>query len=155
MPKSSGFRWKKASLGVRSPWLQTSWKSIMQTFLPSFYKVVISLWSIFLVHTRRLVGSTDQAYPSCFYFRISWILMEWYWFWFFGSCGFLQGLRSLKHWLLSMNILGRKFRFLINPKRHGGGGIHPLVRRLPAISHRTILWSQNFLTLYINIPSTR
>ena len=22
------------------------------------------------------VGSTDQAYPSCFYFRISWILME-------------------------------------------------------------------------------
>ena len=24
---------------------------------------------------RRPVGSTNQAYPSCFYFRISWILM--------------------------------------------------------------------------------
>ena len=37
----------------------------------------------------------------------------------------------------------------------GGGGIIPLVRRLPAISHRIILWSQNFLTLSKNIPSTR
>ena len=37
----------------------------------------------------------------------------------------------------------------------GGGGIHPLVRRSPAISHRIILWSQNFLTLSINIPTTR
>ena len=37
----------------------------------------------------------------------------------------------------------------------GMGGIHPLVRRLPAISHRIILWSQRFLILSINIPSTR
>ena len=37
----------------------------------------------------------------------------------------------------------------------GGGGIIPLVRRSPAISHRIILWSQNFLTLSINIPSKR
>ena len=36
-----------------------------------------------------------------------------------------------------------------------GGGIIPLVRRSPAISHRIILWSQNFSTLSINIPSTR
>ena len=49
---------------------------------------------------RRPVGSTDQAYSSCFYFRISWILMEWPWFCFFDSHGFLQGLRNLKHWLL-------------------------------------------------------
>ena len=38
---------------------------------------------------RSLVGLTDQAYPCCFYFRISWILMEQPWFKFFGSCGFL------------------------------------------------------------------
>ena len=43
---------------------------------------------------RRPVPSTDQALPSCFYFRISWILMKRPWKHFFGSCGFLQGLRS-------------------------------------------------------------
>ena len=43
---------------------------------------------------RRPVPSTDQALPSCLYFRISWILMEWPWKHLFGSCGFLQGLRS-------------------------------------------------------------
>ena len=32
---------------------------------------------------RRLMGSTDQADPSCIYFRISWILMERPWFYFF------------------------------------------------------------------------
>ena len=37
----------------------------------------------------------------------------------------------------------------------GGGGFCPEVRRSPAISHRIILWSQNFLTISINIPSTR
>ena len=29
------------------------------------------------------MGSTNQADPSCFYFRISWILMELPWFYFF------------------------------------------------------------------------
>ena len=37
----------------------------------------------------------------------------------------------------------------------GGGGIHPSVRRLPAISHRIMLWSQKFLTLSINISTRR
>ena len=46
------------------------------------------------IPSRRPVSSTDQALPSCFYFRISWILMERPWNHFFGSCGFLQGLRS-------------------------------------------------------------
>ena len=46
------------------------------------------------LYSRRPVPSTDQALPSCFYFRISWILMERPWKHFFGSCGFLQGLRS-------------------------------------------------------------
>ena len=36
----------------------------------------------------------------------------------------------------------------------GGGQNDPLVRRSPAISHRIILWSQNFLTLSKNIPNT-
>ena len=36
-----------------------------------------------------------------------------------------------------------------------GGGFCPELRRSPAISHRIILWSQNFLTLSKNIPSTR
>ena len=35
---------------------------------------------VWLIIIRRPVGSTDQAYPSCFYFRISWILMERPWF---------------------------------------------------------------------------
>ena len=32
------------------------------------------------IHTRRLMGSTDQADPNCFYFRISWLLMDRCWF---------------------------------------------------------------------------
>ena len=68
------------------------------------------------LHIRRPVPSTDQALPSCFYFRISWILMEQLCFYFFCPLGFLQGLRSLKHWLLqklSMKNLDQKFKFLI------------------------------------------
>ena len=68
------------------------------------------------INSRHPVPSTDQALPSCFYFRISWILMERPWNNFFGSCGFLQGLRSLKHWLLqklSMKNWDQKFEFLI------------------------------------------
>ena len=45
----------------------------------------------FLINTRRLIGSTDQADPSCFYFRISWILMEQSWFYFLCPLGLLQG----------------------------------------------------------------
>ena len=40
---------------------------------------------------RCPVPSTDQALPSCFYFRISWILMEWHWFYFFLSPSFSAG----------------------------------------------------------------
>ena len=68
------------------------------------------------MHTRCLMVSTNQTDPACFYFRISWILMEWHWFYFFHPLHFLQGLRSLKHWLLqklSMKSFDQKFRFLI------------------------------------------
>ena len=44
---------------------------------------------------------------------------------------------------------------ILTLKDMGGGGIIPLVRRLPAISHRIMLWSQKFLTLSINISTRR
>ena len=47
-----------------------------------------------LVNIRRLMGSTDQADPSCIYFRISWILKERPWFYFFCPLHLLRGLRS-------------------------------------------------------------
>ena len=68
------------------------------------------------VGSRCLMVSTNQADPGCFYFRISWILMERCWFYFFHPLHFLQGLRSLKHWRLQklcMKIFDQKFRFLI------------------------------------------
>ena len=59
----------------------------------------------------------------------------------------MQFFRRIKiHWLI--------LRYQ-SSKSNQGGGIHPLVRRSSAISHRIILWSQNFLTLSINIPSRR
>ena len=33
-------------------------------------------YALCYICSRRPVPSTDQAIPSCFYFRISWILME-------------------------------------------------------------------------------
>ena len=50
----------------------------------------ISQW----VSSRCLMVSTNQADPSCFYFRISWLLMERRWFYFFRPLHLLQGLRS-------------------------------------------------------------
>ena len=70
----------------------------------------------YYIYFRCLMVSTNQADPSCFYFRISWILMEGCWFYFFRPLHLMQGLRSLEHWLLqkiSMTILDQKFRFLI------------------------------------------
>ena len=66
--------------------------------------------------TRRLMGSTDQDDPSFFYYRISWILMERHCFYLFRPLHLVQGLRSLKHWLLqklSMKIFDQKFKLLI------------------------------------------
>ena len=61
---------------------------------------------------RCLVGSTDQACSSGFYFRIAWKSMERPCFLQNHSFSFLQGLRSLKNWLLqklSMKSLDQKF----------------------------------------------
>ena len=41
-----------------------------------------------IICIRRPVPSTDQAIPSCCYFRISWILMEQRCFYFFVPSGF-------------------------------------------------------------------
>ena len=49
---------------------------------------------------RCLMVSTNQSDPSCFYFRITWILNEGRWFYFFRPLHLVQGLRSLKHWPL-------------------------------------------------------
>ena len=67
------------------------------------------------IHSRRLMGSTNQADPIHFYFRISWILMERPWFHFF-PLHLVQSLKSLQHWLLqklSMKIFDQKFRISI------------------------------------------
>ena len=51
------------------------------------FKLATSLWELQngLLYNRRPVPSTDQAIPSCFYFRILWILMEQRCFYFFLS----------------------------------------------------------------------
>ena len=82
----------------------------------NFYHYIRITLQWFGLEARHPVPSTDQALPSCFYFRISWILMEQHRFYFFCPLGFLGGLRSLKHWLLqklSMKNLEQKFKFLI------------------------------------------
>ena len=88
---------------------QTMQKAFRITFTCFFKDKVKSIL------VRCLMVLTDQADPGCFYFRISWILMERRLFYFFHPLHFLQGLRSLKHWLLqklSMKIFDQKFRFL-------------------------------------------
>ena len=73
-----------------------------RNFQPKFPALVYSYNSLstYELTIRRPVVSTNQAYPSCFYFRISWILMEQLSFYFLRPLRFLQGLRSLKQWLL-------------------------------------------------------
>ena len=90
------------------------------TFYCSFFQQQITLHTqhsvTFTVYIRCLMVSTNQADPNCFYFRISWILMERRWFYFFHPLHLMQGLRSLEYWLLqklSMKNFDQKFRFLI------------------------------------------
>ena len=40
-------------------------------------------------------------------------------------------------------------------KYAGGDGFNPSIGRLPAISHRIILWSQKLLTLTLHIPTRK
>ena len=52
-----------------------------------FFRIYIKIpYSKFaIISVRRPVPSTDKAIPSFFYFRISWILMEQRYFYFFLS----------------------------------------------------------------------
>ena len=49
---------------------QTFWQKA------TFSSLAIHITVMCSIHSRCPVPSTDQALPSCFYFRISWILME-------------------------------------------------------------------------------
>jgi hypothetical protein len=98
----------------------------------------------YTLFSRCLVGSTDQACSSGFFFRIAWKSMEQSCFLQNHSLSFLQGLRSLKNWLLlklSMKSLDQKFYFLIEK----------WIFWCPSISRNLSLWTlkiqfQNFMT---------
>ena len=98
-------------------WLKSIIYPLCNTYLLLMYVHTTKVWMTYIIYIRRLVAlSTDQAIPSCFYFRISWILMEQHSFIFFCPLRFVQGLRSLKHWLLQKLIkknLDQKFKFLV------------------------------------------
>ena len=57
--------------------------------------------------------------------------------------------------VLVFQLMAHETCDLLTLKDMGGGWFNPLLGRSPAISHRIILWSQNFLTLSINNLSTR
>ena len=76
-------------------WVHSYWALVEVWKVMTLLAWATKCWLVeYILCTRRPVPSTDQALPSCFYFRISWILMKQPWKHFFGSCGFLQGLRS-------------------------------------------------------------
>ena len=70
--------------------------TFFKKLIPLFLHILYNIWNRWVenyttylclininVLIRCLMVSTDQADPHCFYFRISWILMEWLWFYFF------------------------------------------------------------------------
>ena len=75
-----------------------------QKLIEQLFCSLFAWWYDTPLRSRFLMVSTNQADPSCFYFRISWILMEWRWFYFFHPLHFLQGLRSLKALVQLVNI---------------------------------------------------
>ena len=68
--------------------------TLLPAFVRSVHKGCTVNHSSIHIHSRCLMVSTDQADSRGFYFRISWILMEWRWFYFFRPLHLLQGLRS-------------------------------------------------------------
>ena len=63
----------------------------------TYYAITLLLWQCYNLCIRRPVPSTDQALPSCFYFRISWILMERRWKTFFWFLRLSAGPQKLDH----------------------------------------------------------
>ena len=73
--------------------------AINKNYRKRCFKILISCLTdlddcVFSEHNRGSEGSSNQAYSSCFYFRISWMLMEGPCFRQNHSLTFLQGLRS-------------------------------------------------------------
>ena len=99
----------------------SSWGSVN-----NYVDMILSFFEHLLKSIRRLLGSTDQANPSCFYFRILWILMEWHgmtWiliFWFPQvSAGPQKQDHKVEHNYLSLE----KFSGLFWPLAHVSGPI--------------------------------
>ena len=65
--------------------------SYFNTQIMKSWRDLSTLFYTFPLCIRCLMVSTDQSDPSCFYFRISWILMERHWFYFFLSPPFSAG----------------------------------------------------------------
>ena len=81
---------------------EVSWKMARENrsfklslfYQATIFHLVLIFFKKVVLFCRRPEGSTNQTYSSCFYFRISWILMERRWFYFFRPLHLLQGLRS-------------------------------------------------------------
>ena len=87
-------------------------ESYLEKLIVQLLRLLKSTFHLHWICIRRLVGSTDQACSSGFYFRIAWKSTERPCFLPNHSLSFLQGLRSLKNWLLqklSMKSLDQKF----------------------------------------------
>ena len=82
-------------------WMKSSWFSLGKT--ASFPNVSLCI--------RRLMGSTNQADPGFFYFRISWILMECCCFLFFSSPLLYAEPKNLQK--SSIKMFDQKFRCLM------------------------------------------
>ena len=90
------------------------------------------------LHSRYLEGSTSQVYSSGFYFRISWILMEWLYFSQNQTLEFLKGLRRLQNWLTQKLSTYEKF-WLAEMRRND------FVKNKVQPSIFMNLWSRNHL----------
>ena len=78
---------------ISLPYQKLCRKKAIQTFFRNQY-ITNNIVKVNTKYYRCLMVSTNQADPSCFYFRISWILMERLWFYFFHPLHLVQGLRS-------------------------------------------------------------
>ena len=101
-----GKLYRPCALIHRKLWTQCFWVLFIYIFFNKKHLKKFLILSMVVISTLRIVSrankvvlrclmvSTDQADPSCFYFRISWILMKWCWFYLFCPLHLVQGLRS-------------------------------------------------------------
>ena len=97
------------------------------------------------LYSRRLMGSTDQADPSCIYFRISWILIDRPWFYFFLSPPLVAGPQKYKH------KIGHKYFTFQHPKKLGAFFLIIKIRVIVAVKcflKIEIFWGHEVLKLH-------